>query len=108
MSGRILQINFKFNVPAADFKEAVDPMAEPISEVSGLAWKIMMINEDEKEAGGVYLFEDAASLQAFLEGPIAEQVVNHPALSDFSIKQFDIMKKFTAVTRGPVKAAAAV
>lgn len=103
MSGRILQINFKYNdVSAAEFEETVNPLAEPISEVNGLRWKIMMHNEETSEAGGVYLFENAASVDAFLSGPIVAQVTSHPALSDFSVKQFGIMEGFTAITRGPV------
>ena len=103
MPGRILQINFKYNnVSAAEFEQAVNPMAEPISEVNGLRWKVMMHNEETAEAGGVYLFENAASLDAFLSGPLAAQVTSHPALSDFSVKQFGIMEEFTAITRGPV------
>ena len=102
MSQRMLQINFKFNVSAAEFEQAVNPMAEPIAQVPGLRWKVMMINEGEREAGGIYLFDDAASVQAFLEGPIVAQVTSHPALSDFSVKRFGIMEAFTAITRGPV------
>jgi hypothetical protein len=103
MSGRILQINFKYNdVSAAMFEQTVNPMAEPISEVNGLRWKIMMHNEDTAEAGGVYLFENADSVDAYLASPIVAQITSHPALSDFSVKQFDIMEDFTAITRGPV------
>jgi len=29
------------------------------------------------------------------------QVTSHPALSDFSVKQFDVMEDLTAITRGP-------
>jgi hypothetical protein len=61
-----------------------------------------MINETEGEAGGIYMFEDEASLNAFLEGPLAAQVTSHPALSDFSVKQFDVMGNLSEVTRGPV------
>ena len=103
MSQRILQINFKYNdLTAAEFEQAVDPMAEPIAQVDGLRWKIMMHNEGEAEAGGVYLFADADTLNAFLAGPLVAQVVNHPALSDFSVKQFGIMDESTAICRGPV------
>ena len=61
------------------------------------------IYEAEQEAGGIYLFEDAASVKAYIEGPLAAQVTSHPALSDFSVKQFDVMEGVTAITRGPVK-----
>jgi hypothetical protein len=103
MSGRILQINFKYNdVSAAEFEETVNPMAGPISELEGLLWKIMMLNEETSEAGGIYLFENAASVNNYLSGPIVAQVTSHPALSDFSVKQFGIMEGFTKITRGPV------
>lgn len=102
MSGRILQINFKFNVARADYEQAVSPLASQFAAVAGLRWKVWLMNEAESEAGGIMLFDDEASLNAFLEGPLAAQVTGHPALSDFSVKQFDVMEDETAITRGPV------
>ena len=102
MSGRIMQLNFKFSVSGAEYEQAVSPLANDIAAVAGLRWKIWMINEAEREAGGIYLFDDEASVKEFLEGPLAAQVTGHPALSDFSVKQFDVMEDQTAITRGPV------
>jgi len=102
MSGRIMQLNFKFSVSASAYEEAVSPLASQFAAVAGLRWKIWFINEAEGEAGGIYMFEDEASLNAFLAGPLAAQVTGHPALSDFSVKQFDVMGKVSEVTRGPV------
>jgi hypothetical protein len=99
---RILQLNFKFSVTPEEYAAAVSPLAEPIAAVDGLRWKVWLMNEAESEAGGIYLFDDAASVQAYLEGAIVAQVTSHPALSEFSVKQFDVMEKVTAVTRGPV------
>jgi hypothetical protein len=67
-----------------------------------------MLDDVGHEAGGIYLFEDQASLTAFLEGPLAAACMAHPALSDFSAKTFDVMEDLTAVTRGPVEAPIAV
>ena len=102
MSGRIMQLNFKFSVTGSEYEQAVSPLASQFAAVAGLRWKIWMINEAEGEAGGIYLFDDDASVKAFLEGPLAAQVTSHPALSDFSVKQFDVMENVTAITRGPV------
>ena len=102
MSGRILQINFKFNVSRGEYEQAVSPLASEVAVVAGLRWKVWIMNEAESEAGGIYLFDDEASVNAFLEGPIVAQVTSHPALSDFGVKQFDVMEDLTAVTRGPV------
>jgi len=102
MSDRLLQLNFKFNVSGDLYEQAVSPLASEFAAVPGLRWKIWMINEAEQEAGGIYLFEDEASVKVYLEGPLVAQVTSHPALSDFSVKQFDVMENLTAITRGPV------
>ena len=31
-------------------------------------WKVWIINDENKEAGGIYLFEDADTLNAYLGG----------------------------------------
>jgi len=103
MSGKILQLNFRFNVSRAEYEQAGSSLASDFAAVTGLRWKIWMINEVEREAGGIYLFNDEASLKDFLEGSLVAQVKSHPALSDFSVKQFDVMEDLTAITRGPVK-----
>ena len=106
MSGRIMQLNFKFSVSGSEYEQAVSPLASQFAAVPGLRWKIWMMNEAENEAGGFYMFEDEASVNAFLEGPLAAQVTSHPALSEFSVKQFDVMGNLSQVTRGPVHAGA--
>ena len=103
MSGMLLQLNFKFNVTSKEYEEAVSPLAEKFAEVPGLIWKIWIINEAESEAGGIYFFKDEVSLKTLLESDLAAGVINHPALSDFSVKTFGIMNEVTAVTRGPVE-----
>lgn len=107
MSGKMLQLNFKYSVTREEYEAAVSPLAEAFAAVSGLQWKVWIINEDETTAGAIYLFEDEAALGAFLESDLAASVLSHPALSDFEAKPFDIMAKQTAVTRGPVGEAVA-
>lgn len=102
MSTKILQLNFRFSVTKAEYEDAVSPLADDFAAVPGLRWKIWLMNDEESEAGGLYVFDDESSLQAYLEGPLAAGVMSHPALSDFSAKQFDVMEGPTAITRGPV------
>lgn len=102
MAVRLLQINLKFNVPTADLKKAFDALANDIAAVQGLRWKIWIMNEQEHEAGGIYLFEDKNAVQAYLEGPIVSGLKAHPALSDISAKQFDVVADLTSITHGPV------
>ena len=104
-SPKILQINFKFNVTAAEYEQAIAPHAEAFAAIPGLSWKVWILNAAESEAGGIYLFENGSSLDAFLKSKLAEGVVNNPALSEFSIKTFDVMATETMITGGLVESA---
>jgi hypothetical protein len=102
MSEIMLQLNFNFSVTKEEYEQAVSPLADKFANVPGLKWKIWILNEEKSEAGGIYIFENQASLDEFLAGSLAKGVTSHPALSNFSIKQFGIMKDITGTTRGPV------
>jgi len=102
MAAQILQINFKYNVPTADLKNAFASVVDQIAATPGLRWKVWILNEGAQEGGGIYLFDDAASVQAYLSGPIVAGLKAHPALSDISAKVFDVIGDLTKVTRGPV------
>jgi len=103
MSAKILQINFHLNVPRAEFEQIAASLADDFAELPGLRWKIWLMNEAEQEAGGIYLFADELSLNAYLEGPLAAAVMAHPALSDLTAKVFDSIEEVTRITRGPVE-----
>lgn len=105
MSLTIMQLNFKYDVSKEDYIGAVSPLAAQFAAVPGLRWKVWMINADETEAGGIYLFEDPSHLQAFLESDLASTVTSHPALREFSVKTFSVMMKESVITRGPVSEA---
>lgn len=108
MPGTVLQVNFKLNVSPAEYETTVSPMADAFAEVDGLRWKLWLLNEDELEAGGIYLFEDEPSCAAFLAGPLAALLKSAPFLRALSVKQFDVMPEPTEVTRGPVSERAKV
>jgi rhodanese-related sulfurtransferase len=102
MSQVILQINAKINIPVAELEPAWLEAAQPIADTSGLRWKIWIKNHVESEVGGIYLFDDEASVQAFLDGTIVAGTKSSPVVNAISVKQFSIMETHTAVTRGPV------
>ena len=102
MSEIMLQVNFNYSVSKEEYEQAVAPLADKFANVPGLKWKIWILNSEKSEAGGIYMFDSQASLDAYLAGPLAEAVLNHPALSNFDIKQFTIMEDVTKVTRGPI------
>jgi hypothetical protein len=103
----ILQINFKLNVPVDEYAIDSRRFAPLIADVPGLCWKIWIINEEAKEAGGIYFFGTEVSLNQYVSGPIVAQLRSNPAITNVSVKQFDVMEDLTSVTRGSVAAATA-
>src|SRR5438105_6989032 len=102
----ILQINFQFNCSPAEYKRAMESLAEAVAAVPGLCWKIWLLNAGQCEAGGVYLFADEPSLEAYLAGPIIAGLKSHPLLQQFCLKRFEILEDMTAITSGPIHAGA--
>ena len=103
MTQKILQVNLKFSIPKAELEAAWLPVAQPIAEVPGLLWKIWLMNEKEHSAGGIYLFENEAALQAYMAGPIVAAMMVSPVLSNIEAKVFDMLQSHTTITRGPIK-----
>jgi len=100
MSAKILQINYKLTGPRAEYEKENLPYARPIADIPGLRWKVWIISEAQSEAGGIYLFDDDAAVDAFMDGPIIAEMKGDPTLS---IKAFDVIEELTTITRGPVK-----
>ena len=100
MSAKILQINYKLTGPRAEYEKENLPYAQPTADIPGLHWKVWIINEAQSEAGGIYLFDNDAALQAFMDGPIIAEMRGDPTLS---IKAFEVIDELTAITRSPVK-----
>jgi hypothetical protein len=108
MAARILQVNFRFSVTASEYEDLATSLAQAFADVSGLVWKIWILNKAEREAGGIYCFDRAESLQQFLASQLAADVRDHPAVSEFSGKSFEVMDAVTVLTRGPVEEALAM
>jgi hypothetical protein len=107
MSQKLVQINFKFTTSAAEYIKLVAPFADPIAAVPGLDWKVWLVNDKNREAGGIYLFRDEPSANAYLNGEIVMGLKKQPTLMDISAKVFDVEESLTRKTRGPIKVAVA-
>ena len=102
MPQTILQVNLRFNIPRGDLETAWLDAAQPIADTPGLLWKVWLMNEEEKEAGGIYLFENESAAQAYIAGPIVASLKASPAVSDINAKLFDTLPQHGAVTRAPL------
>ncbi len=102
MAKTILQINYKFNSSNAEHTAMVTPMAGAIAAVPGLAWKVWLMNEADREAGGIYLFESREAAQRFLNSPAVKGFAAQPSLTAFRVKLFETVESLSKITRGPL------
>ena len=104
MSKTVLQVNFQFTSSVADLTNLMTPLAEPIAAVPGLIWKIWLLNEAGREAGGIYLFESQEAAQAFVNSEAIKGFAAHPTLSNFNAKLFAPDEALSKITRAPLDA----
>jgi hypothetical protein len=102
---RLLQIDFPMDGPwGEEMAGAFRDLAETIAATPGLRWKIWTESQADGRAGGIYLFEDDASAQRYLEEHTAR--LRGFGIEDVRAVTFDVNEPLTAVNHGPVGAAA--
>ena len=89
-------------MPTEELKKVMPAVAPKFAEIPGCCWKIWVINEDRKEAGGVYLFESEAAMEQFLHSKLLTSVVNNPAFSNFQTNTFSVAEDASAITGAPL------
>lgn len=97
----ILQVDFPYSGPWDQaMTEAMEGLAHSIAGEPGLIWKIWTVNEETQEAGGIYLFQDIPSAEAYLEMHTAR-------LKGFGIphvngKLFSVNEALSKIDRAPI------
>jgi hypothetical protein len=102
MGKQLLQLNFKFGMPREEYERMMNEMASTFADVQGLVWKVWLMDEENKGAGGIYMFDSEASLNDFLAGDLAAQVTSHPAFSDMNARPFEVLAGPSRTTRAPL------
>jgi len=102
MAKQLVQINFNYAMSRTALEQGAKEVVTAIPNQPGLLWKIWICNDQEKITGGIYLFVDAESAQAYIDGPVIEALRSTPDFNGFSIRQFDLMDALNAATQAPV------
>jgi hypothetical protein len=96
---KLLQIDFPMDGPwGAGMTQAYSDLAQKIAKTPGLIWKIWTENPRTRESGGIYLFENDATLNAFLTEHTAQ--LRSLGIESINAKQFDVNESLTQITRG--------
>lgn len=102
MAKKVFITKFNYSIPTEELKKIMPAVAPEFSAIPGCCWKIWLINEDCKEAGGLYLFESATELEQFLNSKLLASVANNPAFSNFHTDTFGIEEKASVLTGAPL------
>lgn len=97
----ILQIDFPFQGPwGSDMAREMNGLAESIALEPGLIWKIWTENADNQESGGIYLFHDQASAEAYLA--MHTRRLYSLGISRVNSKLFFVNTELSAIDRAPL------
>ena len=97
----LLQVDFKTEGPfGREMSEAYRDLAQSITGEPGFLWKIWTESEENREAGGIYLFETKQHAEDYL-------AMHTARLQSFGItgirgRIFDVNGPLTEMTSGPV------
>ncbi len=78
----------------------VKPYAEAIAQVPGLIRKTWMADFDTGTFASVYIWEDKASMDAFMASPAIAKVGSEPFLKDLEITAIPVHEGASVITRG--------
>lgn len=102
-SRKLLQIDFPYHGPwAEEMASSLLGLAQEISATPGLIWKIWTENVQSCRTGGIYLFADAASLEAYCRVHLAR--LARLGISGVEAKVFDVNERLGAVNHAPLAA----
>lgn len=97
----LLQIDFPHNGPfGKEMAKGFNDLANSIAKEKGLISKIWTENEESKEGGGIYLFEDLSSLEAYLEMHTAR--LQSFGVTDIRSKIFNVNEDLSKITKAKI------
>jgi putative monooxygenase ydhR len=99
----LLHLRFKLRVPPDAFLAHSREAATKIASVEGLIWKIWVLQEEEFEMGGVYLFANRETAEAYLIHPVVKAVSSNPAVVSTHSQLWDVESSLSALTRAPLQ-----
>jgi hypothetical protein len=99
----VLQLRFKLRVPPDLLLAESRAAASFIATVEGLIWKIWVLQEEEFEIGGIYLFANREAAEAYLNHPVVQALRSNPAVVSIQSQLWDVESSLSAVTRAPLQ-----
>lgn len=98
----LVQIDFPYQGPwGDDMSQAMTGLAQSIAQEPGLIWKIWKEDQARSRSGGIYLFKDRASAEAYLTMHTAR--LQSFGIKDIDAKLFDVNESLSVIDRAPLR-----
>ncbi|MDG1851556.1 MAG: YdhR family protein [Gammaproteobacteria bacterium] len=97
----IVQINFPYTESRAEIENHSEEAAGRFTGVDGLVWKIWLVDEATKTAGGIYLFSTREQAEDYAVGELVNHLKN--VRDNVTVSVFDTIDGAGLVTNAPVE-----
>lgn len=102
MTQQVFITKFNYDLPSLDFKKMLPAVAGRFAGIPGCQWKIWLLDEQKKESGGIYLFDDINALEKFRQSDLFASVLSNPAFSNFETRIAAVSERASAITHAPM------
>jgi len=99
----VLHLRFKLRVSPAVLLGQSREAANTIASVEGLIWKIWVSREEDLETGGMYLFANRETAEAYLKHPLVQALCSNPAVVSTESQLWDVESSLSVLTRAPLR-----
>jgi len=97
---KLLQVDFDFTGPFGDeMSSMLVELAESINYEPGIIWKIWTESKKDQLGGGIYLFEDEVSANAYLKMHTAR--LKEMGIAEVRGQIFDINAPLSTINKSP-------
>ncbi|MGV6873141.1 YdhR family protein [Pseudochelatococcus sp. B33] len=97
----VLQVAFDMDFSKNESHEATLERAHRLTTQPGLIWKVWLRDEKAGRGGGIYLFENRESADAWLNGGFAK--ARSPWVSNSTREILEVQEDFSAVTHAKLR-----
>jgi len=95
-----VQVQYRITGDPEDYQRLAAAVAPQLARLPGLCWKLWLLDRSSGDAGGIYLFSDAAAAAAFLAGPALSGLRQHPAITGVSARSLGVLTDLSLTTFG--------
>ena len=93
-----LRITFTLQGPIDGYVAHCRDLASSLREVAGLRFKLWLLDREARSAGGVYLFADRASAEAYLQSATISALRSSAMTSDVRAEWMPLCGELSALT----------